>query len=252
MSSREAAEWTDHHCHLDDTTYVDLVAEAHRAGVTRLVDVGTDLASSRAALGRAQSTSGLWATAGVHPHHASDGIDGVVDLLAETEVVAVGECGLDYHHDRSPRAQQRRVFAEHIALAHETGLPLVVHSREAWDDTLDVLDGEGVPERTVIHCFTGGPVEARLVLQRGCHLSFSGIVTFKAAPEVREAAQMCPADRLLVETDAPYLTPAPHRGKENRPSWVVDVGAGLAEARGEELGDIARTTHANAATLYDL
>ena len=220
--------------------------------MTRLVDVGTDLTTSRAALDRARRTDGLFATAGVHPHDASGGIEGIAELLSESDVVAVGECGLDYHYDHSPRDQQRRVFAEQIALAHEMGLPLVVHSREAWDDTFDVLDAERVPERTVFHCFTGGPVEARAALQRGCHLSFSGIVTFKGAPEVREAAKLCPPDRLLVETDSPYLAPVPHRGEQNRPAWVVAVGTGVAEARGEELGEIARMTHANAAALYAL
>lgn len=220
--------------------------------MTRLVDVGTDLATSRAALERARGTDGLFSTAGVHPHDAADGIAGIAGLLAEADVVAVGECGLDYHYDRSPRVQQRRAFADQIALARETALPLVVHSRDAWDDTFDILDAEGVPERTVFHCFTGGPLEARAALQRGCHLSFSGIVTFKGAPEVRDAAELCPADRLLVETDAPYLAPVPHRGKENRPSWVVDVGTGVAQARGTELSEIARITHANSAAFYDL
>ena len=133
--------------------------------------------------------------------------------------MAVGECGLDYHYEHSPRRAQRAAFAEQIALAHRHGLALVIHAREAWDDLFDVLGAEGVPERTVLHCFTGGPAEARRCLDAGMFVSFSGIVTFKNAAEVREAAARCPLDRLLVETDSPFLAPVPHRGRPtSRPS----------------------------------
>ena len=167
---------------------------------------------------RPRALDGVWATAGVHPHDAEGGLDGLEALLGRPEVVAVGECGLDFHYDHSPRDVQREVFAAQVAPGpRPPALPLVVHTREAWDETFAVLEGEGVPERTVIHCFTGGPDEARRCLDLGAHLSFSGIVTFKGAPEVREAAALCPLDRLLVETDAPYLAPVPHRGRPNRP-----------------------------------
>ena len=141
-------------------------------------------------------------------------------MAAGDPLVAVGECGLDYHYDHSPRDAQRTAFAEQIALAQRHGLALVIHARQAWDDLFDVLEAEGVPERTVLHCFTGGPEEARRCLDAGMFVSFSGIVTFKNAVEVREAAALCPLDRLLVETDSPFLAPAPHRGKANEPAFV--------------------------------
>ena len=154
--------WTDNHCHLpadlDEARAV--VAEARAAGVERLVDVGTDVASSRAAAERAAALDGVWATAGVHPHDASSGLDGLVDVLASSSVVAVGECGLDYHYDHSPRPEQREALAAQVVLAHEHGLPLVIHTRDAWDDTFAILDEVGVPERPVMHCFTAGPAEA--------------------------------------------------------------------------------------------
>ena len=194
----------------------------------------------------------MWATVGLHPHDATDGLDGLVELLGEPGVVAVGECGLDYHYDHSPRDDQRRMFAAQVALAHDHDLALVIHTREAWDDTFAVLDAEGVPARTVFHCFTGGPAEAEKCLERGGHLSFSGIVTFPSAHDVRAAAAACPLDRALVETDSPYLAPVPHRGRPNRPSLVPVVGAGVAAAMGVSVGDVAAATWANAERVYRL
>jgi TatD DNase family protein len=167
-------------------------------------------------------------------------------------VVAIGECGLDYHYDHSPRDVQREVFAEQVALATSMGLALVIHTREAWDDTFAILAGEGVPERTVFHCFSGGPTEARRALAVGAYLSFSGIVTFKTADEVREAAALCPLDRLLVETDAPYLTPVPFRGQPNRPAYVTYVGAGVAVARGAQVGEVEAATWATTSAVFGL
>jgi len=221
-------------------------------GVERFITVGTDVASSRVAIEVARSLDGVWATAGVHPHDAKDGWDGLEALLAEPEVAAVGECGLDYHYDHSPREVQREAFAVQIALAHRHGLPLVVHTREAWDDTFAILTAEGVPERTVVHCFTGGPDEARRCLDLGAHLSFSGIVTFKGAPEVRAAAELCPLDRLLVETDSPFLAPVPHRGRPNQPAHVVLVGQAVAAAKGLGAEQVADATWVNAARVYGL
>ncbi len=244
--------WTDQHCHLDPETADDAVAECRETGVMRLIDVGTDVASSGTAIEMAERFDEVWATAGVHPHDAKGGIDGLEALLAHPRVVGVGECGLDYHYDHSPRDVQRTVFADQIALAHRHDLALVIHTREAWDDTFDILRAEGVPARTVMHCFTGGPDEARACLDLGAHLSFSGIVTFPSAPELREAAVLCPADRLLVETDAPYLAPVPHRGRRNRPAHVAVVGASVATTRGMEVGDLAEVTWQNASALYGL
>lgn len=246
--------WTDNHCHLrgDAEQARATVEEARDAGVERLVDVGTDLASSQAAVERAAVLDGVWATAGVHPHDAAGGIEGLADLLTRPEVVAVGECGLDYHYDHSPRDTQRAVFAAQIALAHEHGLPLVIHTREAWEDTFTILDREGVPEHTVMHCFTGGPDEAQASLERGALLSFSGIVTFKTADDLRAAAARCPLDRMMVETDSPYLAPEPHRGRKNRPALVGLVGEAVAAAAGAGVDEVAAATWDNAERFYGL
>jgi TatD DNase family protein len=247
--------WTDDHCHLptDLAAAGDQVAEAAAAGVERLVSVGCDVAQSTAYVHIARAHPGVvWATAGVHPHDAKDGMEGLEALLAEPEVVAVGECGLDFHYDHSPRDVQREVFVAQIALAHTHELALVIHTREAWSDTFAILEAEGVPERTVFHCFTGGPDEARRCLDLGAHLSFSGILTFPGAPELRDAAALCPADRLLVETDAPYLAPVPHRGRKNRPALVTVVGEAVATARSERIEAVAEATWANAARVYGL
>ena len=247
--------WTDSHCHLPFEGTEDVAAaitEAAAAGVGRLVTVGTDVDRSRAAMAVARAYAGVWATAGVHPHDATGGIGGLDALLTAPEVVAVGECGLDYHYDHSPRDVQRDVFAAQVDLAHRHGLALVIHTREAWDDTFAVLAGAGVPPRTVFHCFTGGAAEARRALDLGAHLSFSGIVTFKGAGDVREAAVLCPPDRLLVETDSPYLAPVPHRGRVNRPALTAVVGAALAAVRGEPVADVAALTTANAERVFGL
>jgi TatD DNase family protein len=240
--------WTDAHCHIA----ADELDAARAAGVDRLITVGTDLASSQAAVALATAHEGVWATAGVHPHDASGGIEGIEALLTDEHVVAVGECGIDYHYEHSPRDVQREVFAAHIALAHTHDLALVIHSREAWDDTFAVLASEGVPERTVFHCFTGGPAEAERCLALGAHLSFSGIVTFKTADDVREAAALCPLDRMTVETDSPYLAPVPHRGQRNQPAWVPVVGAAVASVKGLTAEEVARATTATAERLFRL
>jgi TatD DNase family protein len=245
--------WTDDHCHLpDDGTAADVVAAARAAGVERLVHVGVDVITSRAGLALAEALEGVWAVAGVHPHEARHGIDGLEALLDHPACVAVGEAGLDFHYDHSPRDAQREVFAAQVALANERDLPLVIHTREAWAETFDVLDAEGTPARTVFHCFTGGAEEARACLDRGAHLSFSGIVTFPSATDVRAAAALCPLDRLLVETDSPYLAPVPNRGRPNQPAWVPLVGAGVAEAGGHDVAEVARATWDNAARVYGL
>jgi TatD DNase family protein len=245
--------WTDNHCHVAPDAAADTIADARAHGVERLVVVGTTPADSLAAAEIARTHAEVFATAGVHPHDAKDGgLDQVEALLARDEVVAVGECGLDHHYDHSPPEVQREVFAAQVAMANAHDTTLVIHTREAWDETFAVLAAEGVPERTVFHCFTGGPVEARRCLDLGAHLSFSGIITFPSAPELREAARLCPLDRLVVETDSPYLAPVPHRGKPNRPANVALVGAAVAAEKGVPVEEVAATTWDNASALYRL
>lgn len=244
--------WTDDHCHLPDDGWEQIVADARTAGVERFIDVGCDVADSRAALARAEMSDVIWATAGVHPHEARHGIDGLAELLDHPRCVAVGECGFDLHYNHSPVHAQRDVFAAQIALAHQHDLALVIHTREAWDETFEVLDAEGIPERTVFHCFSGGPDDATECLDRGAHLSFSGIVSFPSATDLQAAAALCPLDRMLVETDSPYLAPIPHRGKRNQPAWVVDVGAAVATAAGRSPEAVAAATWDNATRVYRL
>jgi len=248
--------WFDSHCHLEwhegDARADEAVAEANAAGVTRMLTVGTDAARSAAYVAVAQRFDGVWAAVGVHPHEATEGAEGITPLLGAPKVVAVGECGLDYFYEHSPREVQKVTFAHQIALANEHGLALVIHTRDAWDDTFDILTAEGTPERTVFHCFTGGPAEARRALDLGAFLSFSGIVSFPKSDELREAAVLCPADRMLVETDSPYLAPVPHRGKKNKPAWVTAVGEALATARNEPVEAVAACTFVNAAVAFSL
>lgn len=246
--------WTDTHCHthehIAETGSDELLARAREAGVDRFVVIGTDAVSSALAVQVAATRADVWATVGLHPHDATQGAHTIEHLATSDRVVAIGECGLDYHYENSPRAEQREAFARQIALAREHRLSLVVHTRDAWSDTFDVLDSEGTPESTIIHCFTGGADEARACLDRGAYLSFSGIVTFKNAADIREAALLCPADRVLVETDSPFLAPVPHRGKQNEPAWVTVVGEAVAQLRGVDPGSFAVTTTENALRAF--
>lgn len=246
--------WTDTHCHLQyEGLPADALDRAEAAGVTRMVCIGTDGPQSARAVEVARAHPGrVWATVGLHPHDAVNGVDTIVDSVGAPEVVGIGECGLDYHYDHSPRDTQRQVFAAQVAMATEHNLALVIHTREAWDDTFAVLAAEGVPERTVFHCFSGGPTEARRALDTGAHLSFSGILTFKKADDVRQAAALAPLDRVLVETDAPFLTPVPHRGAPNHPAFVALVGEALAQVRGCDLEAVELATWANATAVFGL
>ena len=247
--------WIDNHCHLpagSPDLLATLLEDARERGVVAFVNVGCDLAGSLAAISVAEQFEAVYATAGVHPHEAKDGTEGLLQLALRPEVVAIGECGLDYHYNHSDREAQRRAFAEQIRMAHEIDKPLVIHTREAWDETFEILDAETMPAHTVFHCFTGGPAEAERCLERGALLSFSGIVTFPSAPEVREAALACPLDRLMVETDSPYLAPVPFRGKQNRPALVSVIGEFIAELRSMPAQELASATSANARRFYRL
>ena len=256
--------WVDAHCHLQleigeaRFSPADADAQVRRAraaDVEWMVCVGTGLETSRQAVDLAAQYDDVYATVGLHPHDASNldaEWDGIAALVGGERVVAIGEAGFDLHYTHSPRAEQEEAFRRHILLAHDVDRPLMIHSREAWDETFRALDDEGVPARTIFHCFTGGPDEARRALDRGCYLSFSGIVSFKAADDVRAAAALAPADRVLVETDSPYLAPAPHRGKPNEPAYLPLVGAALAGARGVDVGEVAELTRANAARVFSV
>jgi TatD DNase family protein len=251
--------WVDSHCHLgwegaeDDPATT--VAQARAAGVEALVCVGTDLASSWRAVEFADRFPEVRATVGLHPHDASRLDDEWAALTAlardrDDVVVGIGEGGFDFYYEHSDRAAQEAAFRAQIALARDLDRALVIHSRDAWDDTFRVLGDAGVPPRTVFHCFTGGPDEARRALDLGAYVSFSGIVSFKNADDVRAAATVVPLDRMLVETDAPYLAPVPHRGRPNRPAWVVEVGAALAAAVGRPVDEVAAATRRNTREVF--
>jgi TatD DNase family protein len=217
-----------------------------------MITVGCDRTTSEQAIDIAGRYDDVWATVGLHPHEARHGVSTIVDLITMPKVVAIGECGLDYFYDHSARDEQKQVFAEQIRLAHHHSLPLVIHTRDAWDETFEILDREGMPVSTIFHCFTGGPTEIDACLERGAFVSFSGIVTFKNAEPVREAARRCPLDRMLIETDAPYLAPIPHRGQPNQPSWVTHVAEALAETTQHTLREIAEATDRNAVIAFRL
>jgi TatD DNase family protein len=267
MTDLPSLHWTDAHCHLEyrasdevDPSSV-LAAEVDAAvaqGVIRLVDVGTDQQRSVLACTHSSINSHVWATVGLHPHDATNGWEWIQPMLHQpplsARIVGVGECGLDYHYDHSPRDLQQQSFAAQIRLAHQFDLALVIHTREAWADTWAIMKDEGVPARTVFHCFTGGPAEAEacLALGPGVMLSFSGIVSYKSAPENREAAALCPMDRFTVETDSPYLAPVPYRGKRNVPGHVPIVGAAVAAAKGVSVEEIAVASWNNAERLFQL
>ena len=248
------ASWVDSHCHLQSLSDPEGgIERARDAGVSAMVCVGTDLETSRQAVELAGRHPDVAATVGLHPHDASKLAaerDALEALGGGRDIVGIGETGFDFHYMHSPPDAQEAAFRAQIALAKRLDRALVVHSRDAWDDTFRVLAEEGTPARTVMHCFTGGPVEARRALDLGAYLSYSGIVTFAGADDVRAAAAITPLARLLVETDAPYLAPVPHRGRENEPGYVGLVGAAVAAAAGCPEGEIAERTATNAADLF--
>lgn len=250
----------DSHCHLDDHQFAAdrdaAIERARAAGVERMVAIGTgggppDL---EAGLRLARQYPFIYATVGVHPHDAAKATPETFARLAALarEAVAIGEIGLDYHYDFSPRDVQRRVFVEQLTLAARSRKPIVIHTREAWDDTLALIREHGLPFGGIMHCFTGGPTEARQALELGFYLSFGGIVTFPKADAVREAVALTPEDRLLIETDAPYLAPVPHRGKRNEPAFIVETVRRLAEARAVTPEHIAAVTTGNFERLFGL
>jgi TatD DNase family protein len=250
----------DSHCHLDFPDFAPeleaVVARAEAAGVGRMVTISTRVRRHAQVLAIAERFPNVTCSVGTHPHHAHEELDITADdLVARAQhpkVVAIGEAGLDYHYDNSPREAQEQGFRTHIAAARATQLPLVIHAREADDDTARILEeevGKG-PFPAVLHCYTGGPDLARRAIALGHSISFTGIVTFKNSGALRAIAQSLPADRFLVETDAPYLAPLPHRGKRNEPAYVTEVAKVLAEVRGVSAAEIARQTTENFFRLF--
>lgn len=228
-----------------------VIARAREAGVQMMVEISDKLSTFEATHGLAMAHPDIWCTVGVHPHEAKDHTDltaaRLIELSQRPRVVGIGECGLDFHYDLSPREEQVAVFRQHIAAARTTGLPLVVHTREADDVMAGILAEEQAdgPFRFLMHCYTSGPELAQKAAEMGAWFSVSGIATFKAAQDVRDIIVGMPADRIIVETDCPYLAPIPHRGRRNEPAYVGHVLAKLAEIRGWSRDEAeARTTDA--------
>jgi len=259
--------WLDSHCHLTADKFAEdrdeTIARAREAGVATLVVIGSGygIAGNAAAIELAAQDPQLFATAGVHPHEASEFDDtarvALHKWLAADEVVAVGECGLDYYYMNSPRDAQRRAFAEQVALARELDMPVSIHVRSedesAYDELLDIWLSEGHDTlEGVLHCYTGSLPFARRAIEHGFYVSFSGIVTFKRSDDLRAVARGLPLERLMVETDAPFLAPEGHRGRRNEPAWVVAVGETVAQLHGRPVDEVADVTTRNARQFYRL
>jgi TatD DNase family protein len=255
--------FVDSHAHIDGPEYDDdrdaVITRAQESGVKTILNVGTGDPHSDAfarTVQLAKEHENIYAAIGVHPHDArlyDDAAEAKLnELMAQSsKVIAWGEIGLDYHYDNSPREMQREVFRRQLRAANARGLPVVIHTREADADTIEILQ-EGQPLAGIMHCFSGSLELARGAMELGFYISFSGNITFKKAEDLRAIAAEIPLERILVETDCPYLTPVPFRGKRNEPARVVDVARGLAEARGMSLEEIGQVTSANFAALFGL
>ncbi len=250
----------DSHCHLDylekDEDLDEVVARARRAGVGRLLTICTKLSEFERVRAIAERFEGVFCSVGVHPHEAAEeGVEEaspLIELAGHFKVVGLGETGLDFYYEHSPRAAQETSFRAHIEAARATGLPVIVHSRDADEDTVRILEEEYArgPFGAVIHCFTAGPELARAALDLGFYISLAGIVTFKKAEALCETVRQVPLERLLVETDAPYLAPVPKRGKRNEPAFVVHTAEKLAELKGVSAEELARATTENFHRLF--
>ena len=253
----------DSHAHIQGKEYAGeaaaVIERARAAGVEQIIVVGGagDMSSNGEAVALAHSFENIYATVGMHPHDAKDvgkdELQTLKDLTLHSKVIAVGETGLDYYYNHSPREVQRRVFAQFIHMARETELPIVVHERDAASEGAALLRSEGGGKlRGVIHCFTGNYEAARAYLDLGFYISFTGIITFKNAEALRDVARRVPLERILVETDSPYLTPVPHRGKRNEPAYVRLVAATVANIKGVSLEEVARVTADNTRKLFGI
>jgi len=250
----------DHHCHLDFPDFADeleaVLARARAAGIGAIVSISTRIKRLANLIAIAEANANVFCSVGTHPHYAHEELDIPLDelvrLSAHPKVVAIGEAGLDYFYDNSPRSAQAEGFRRHIAAARATQLPLVIHARDADRDVAAILEAETVKGAfpAVLHCFTGGEDLARRGLALGLYISFSGILTFKKSDSLREVAALVPLDRLLVETDAPYLAPSPFRGKRNEPAYLVHTAETLAHVKGISQAELARITTANFLRLY--
>lgn len=256
-------ELIDSHCHLDEERFDgdrdEVIRRARAAGVTRMITIGASgpMQANHDAVRISADNDGIYATVGIHPHNASSVTGAIIEALAELagrpKVVAIGETGLDYYYDNSPREQQREALRLHARLARRVRLPLVLHLRDAYDDAAAILAEEGARDiGGVVHCFSGDRANARTFLDLGFDISFSGIVTFKNADELRAAAAMVPADRFMVETDAPFLAPVPYRGKRNEPAFVTRTAALIAEVRKQRLEITAEQATANTMRRFGL
>lgn len=244
----------DSHCHLDFADFgaerEEVIERARRAGVAGMLTICTKVTEFDAVRALAESHDDIWCSVGIHPHEAADQPEAdLVALSQHPKVVGIGECGLDFYYEHSPRAVQERVFRTHCAAARATGLPLIVHTREADAQTARILEEERPPS-AVLHCFSSGRALAEKALSLGYYISFSGIVTFRNAESLREIARDVPLDRMLVETDAPYLAPVPKRGRRNEPAFVVHTAARLAELKGVPPEALAEATTANFFRLF--
>jgi TatD DNase family protein len=250
----------DSHCHLNYAGLVErqdeVLANARARGVQGFLNISTRQSEWGDVLGAAERNDDVWATVGVHPHeadaHPDLGAATLVEAASHPRVIGIGECGLDYHYDNSERPAQRERFEAHIEAARQTGLPLVVHTRDAEDDTAEILGraAKAGGVAGVLHCFTGTADLARKALDLGFYISLSGIVTFKSARDLQETARMLPGDRILVETDSPFLAPVPHRGQTCEPAFVADTAAFVADLRQEASDTLAETTTDNFFRLF--
>lgn len=251
----------DTHVHLDfprfDKDREEVIIRARESGLNYIVNIGADLESSRRSVELANKYPFIYATVGVHPHDAK-ALDDVMlkeikELARQEKVVAIGEIGLDYHYDNSPRDIQQEVFRKQFALAKELRLPVVIHSREADVDTMKILKEEGMgKEGGILHCFGSDLKMARECLCFGLYLAFGGVITFNNAVDLRKVVQEVPLDRILIETDCPYLTPTPHRGKRNEPAFVRFVAETIAEIKGISYEEVSEITTENALKVYNL
>jgi len=252
--------FVDSHCHLDfkdfDADRAEVLARARAAKVAMMVTISTKITEAAQIIALAEAHDELACTIGIHPHEAGSQPETsaaqLVELSRHPKVIGIGETGLDYYYEHSPRAAQQRNFRAHIEAARLSGLPLVVHARDADEDTADIMEdemGKGAYP-ALIHCFSAGPELAERALAMGCYISISGIATFNSAKQLRQTIETIPLERLLIETDAPFLAPVPHRGKRNEPSFVADTAAALAELKGVSVAQLAQATSDNFFALF--